>query len=269
MSTALHLGTQGWNYPAWLGGFYPERTRAADFLALYARAFDTVEVDSTFYAIPPSATVRGWAARTPEHFIFALKVPQEITHEARLRADAGLLEQFVDRARELGPKLGPLLVQLPPDFGPEELPALVDFLPTLPGDLRVAIEFRQRGWLHAGALALLREHRVAVALVDGPWIPRRWMLELVQRPTADFHYIRWMGPDRHLVDHSRVQVDRSRELTRWATALAGAPPAVRAIYGYTSNFFAGHAPASARDVQQLLGIPVTPPDALGEQFSLF
>ena len=81
----IRVGTQGWNYDAWVGPFYPEGTRAADFLTVYARAFDTVEVDSTFYAIPAVKTVRGWAQRTPANFMFSLKLPQEITHERRLR----------------------------------------------------------------------------------------------------------------------------------------------------------------------------------------
>jgi len=98
VTVTIHLGTQGWNYDAWVGPFYPDGTRAADFLTLYARAFDTVEVDSTFYAIPPERTVRGWAERTPANFRFALKLPQEMSHERRLRDVDDLLELFLDRA---------------------------------------------------------------------------------------------------------------------------------------------------------------------------
>ena len=75
------IGCQGWNYDAWVGPFYPEGTRPVDFLRVYARAFDTVEVDSTFYAIPAPRTLRDWAERVPDDFQFALKLPQEITHE--------------------------------------------------------------------------------------------------------------------------------------------------------------------------------------------
>src|SRR5947209_19135495 len=83
MTAQIRLGTQGWNYDAWVGPFYPVGTRSADYLTVYARAFDTVEVDSTFYAIPPARTIRGWFDRTPHDFVFALKLPQEITHEDR------------------------------------------------------------------------------------------------------------------------------------------------------------------------------------------
>src|SRR5687767_15752554 len=83
MPSNVRIGTQGWNYDAWVGPFYPEGSRAGDFLALYARAFNTVEVDSTFYAIPSEKVVQGWVDRTPDDFVFALKLPQEITHERR------------------------------------------------------------------------------------------------------------------------------------------------------------------------------------------
>lgn len=262
------IGTQGWNYDAWVGPFYPEGTRPVDFLRVYARAFDTVEVDSTFYAIPAPRTLRDWAERVPEDFQFALKLPQEITHENRLRNVAPALDQFFDRARELGPKLGPVLVQLGPDFGPTELPALASFLPVLPRDVRVAVEFRQRGWIHDGVLALLAEHNVALALTDARWIPRKTMLALAERPTADFLYVRWMGPDRELVDYSRVQVDRSREIESWARVLP-AITARLAVYGYFNNHFAGHSPASAREMQERLGLPAVDPAQLGEQLSLF
>jgi uncharacterized protein YecE (DUF72 family) len=269
MSNDIRIGTQGWNYDAWVGPFYPPGTRPADFLTVYARAFSTVEVDSTFYAIPAAKTVRGWAERTPPEFSFALKMPQEITHENRLRDSADLAALFFDRARELGPKLGPILMQLGPDFAPSELPALASFLPMIPRDVRVAVEFRQRGWIHDGIIALLAEHNVAVAFVDARWIPRKLMMTLAGRPTSDVAYIRWMGPNRDLVDYSRIQVDRRRELESWAAVIAALGRRVKTVYGYVNNHFAGHSPASARDLQRLLQQHPVEPDQLGEQMSLF
>lgn len=269
MNSSIRLGAQGWNYDAWVGPFYPTGTRSADYLSTYARAFDTVEVDSTFYAIPPAKTVKGWGERVPQGFRFALKLPQEITHENRLRNSQDLLALFADRARLLGDKLGPILIQLGPDFGPVELPALAGFLPMLPRDLDFAVEFRQRGWVHDGMIALLAEHRVALTLTDARWIPRKTMLALADRPTADFAYVRWMGPNRDLVDYSRIQVDRTRELAAWALVLPALAKRVRTVYGYINNHFAGHSPASLRDLQQRLGIPPVAPEDLGEQMSLF
>lgn len=269
MSATVRVGTQGWNYDAWVGPFYPVGTRSAEYLTVYARAFDTVEVDSTFYAIPPARTVRAWADRTPAEFRFALKLPQEITHENRLRDSADLAALFFDRARELGPKLGPVLMQLGPDFGPSELPALAAFLPLIPRDVRVAVEFRQRGWIHDGVIALLAEFNVALALVDARWIPRKTMLSLASRPTSDIAYLRWMGPNRDIVDYSRVQVDRTAELEKWADVIEALSARVATVYGYVNNHFAGHSPASVRTLQRLLRQRVVEPDQLGEQMSLF
>ncbi len=269
ITQSIRLGTQGWNYGSWVGPFYPDGTKTADFLSTYARGFNTVEVDSTFYAIPSVRIVRGWASRVDADFQFALKLPQQITHEHRLRGCADLAERFFTVARELGPKLGPVLIQLGPEFGPSELPAVAAFLPTLPRDIRFAIEFRQRGWIHEGLLALLTEHGVALTLVDGRWIPRRTMLLLADRPTSDFAYVRWMGQNRDIVDFSRIQVDRTREVEAWARALPALAQRVRTVYGYVNNHFAGHSPWSVRMLQHDLGLPVMDPAKLGEQLTLF
>jgi uncharacterized protein YecE (DUF72 family) len=268
MSGSVHIGTQGWNYDAWVGPFYPAHTRAADFLTVYARAFDTVEVDSTFYGMPSARTVRGWADRTPPQFRFALKMPQEVTHERRLRDCASLSAEFFDRARELGDKLAAILLQFGPDFAPTELPALAEFLPTLPRDIKFAVEFRQRGWIYDGVLALLSEHDVSLALTDGRWIPRKQVFALAERSTADLMYLRWMG-NREIVDFSRVQVDRTRELDAWADVVARLERDGRTIFGYFNNHFSGHSPASARDLQRLLHQSPIEPGQLGEQMSLF
>jgi hypothetical protein len=172
--------------------------------------------------MPSSAkTVKGGAIACRPAFALPLKLPQEITHENRLRNSADQLALFAERARLLGDKLGPILIQLGPDFAPVELPALASFLPTLPHDLDFAIEFRQRGWIHDGIIALLAEHRVALALTDARWIPRKSMLALAERPTSDVAYVRWMGPNRDLVDYSRIQVDRSRRTVELGGGPAG------------------------------------------------
>lgn len=263
------VGTQGWNYDAWVGPFYPKGTRAANFLGTYARAFRTVEVDSTFYATPPARTVEGWAGRVPDGFVFALKLPRAITHEQALEGAGVLLDEFVGRARLLSGKLGPVLIQLGPEFGPSRRRALEGFLAHLPRDLRFAVEFRQEGWLEPSVLRLLGDHGVALALADGRWAPRERLLELTESPTADFAYVRWMGPDRTIEDYSSVVVDRSHEIAEWAAALAALSARVSAVHGYFNNHFQGHSPESARMLQRLLGLrPVEPAD-LRDQAELF
>ena len=269
MADSIRLGTQGWNYDAWVGPFYPVDTRSPDYLTVYSRAFDTVEVDSTFYAIPPVKTIRGWYERTPPGFTFALKLPQEISHERRLRDASVVAEEFFDRARELYDKLGPVLIQLGPDFGPSELPALATMLPTLPRDIKFAVEFRHRGWINDGVIALLAEHGVALAITDARWIPRKQMLALAARPTAGFTYIRWMGANRDIVDYSRIQIDRTRELEQWADVLGTLSKVKVKVYGYVNNHFAGHSPQSVRELQRMLGQAWVDPESLGEQMSLF
>jgi uncharacterized protein YecE (DUF72 family) len=266
------IGTQGWNYAAWVGPLYSPGTRPAEFLPTYARAFHAVEVDSTFYAVPDARAVRAWAERTPPEFTFALKMPKEVTHERRLRDADDVVRGFLDRARQLGSKLGPILLQMGPDFAPDELPAIEKFLPTLPSDLRFAIELRQSRWMRSEVLPhlldVLARHRVALALSDGRWIPREIMLEQVERAPADFLYVRWMGPDREITDYSRVQFDRSEEMRAWSVALKCAAN-TKDIFGFFNNHFAGHSPASAREMQRLLGQQPVDPESLREQRSLF
>jgi uncharacterized protein YecE (DUF72 family) len=263
------IGTQGWNYDAWVGSFYPKATRALDYLRIYARAFRTVEVDSTFYGIPPAATVERWAERVPDGFLFAPKMPQTVTHERKLRDAEDVLDAFTARVRLLGRKLGPVLVQLSPDFGPDHRSTLERFLARLPSDLRFAVEFRQPEWIEPSLLRLLADHRVALALVDGRWLPRDLMLELTKSPTADFAYIRWMGPDRVIEDYSRVVVDRDHEIAEWAIGLMDLAERVSAVHGYVNNHYQGHSPASARALQRLVGQSPVEPGSLTEQVELF
>jgi len=266
------LGTQGWNYPAWAGPFYPRAARAADFLTLYAKQFGTVEVDSTFYAVPSAATIDSWVRRTPASFRFALKFPRAATHDDRLAGaiSRSTREVFAQRARGLGTRLGPVLLQLGPDFGPAGRGHLDAFLAEWPKDLRVAVEFRDPAWLATDAIEALAARGIATALTDSPHVPLDAMLGVVERASAglDFAYVRWLG-SREITDYSRVQVDRMKELTRWAEAL---PPLVDRgvdVYGYVNNHYAGHSPASVRAFMELVGIDPPDPGELEPQGSLF
>jgi len=271
VSAAVLLGTQGWNYSDWVGPFYPPGTRAADMLRVYARAFPTVEVDATFYAVPAEPVVRSWRERVPDGFVFALKVPQEITHEKRLIGVEQLLHRFCGRASVLGTTVGPLLLQLSPEFHPTwaNRDVLRAFLELLPIRFRWAMEFRHPGWLDAETLELLRTYKVALVLADSRWIKRGMVLELAIEPTADFAYVRWMAAQRRLTDFSRVQIERETELAVWRQALEALASRVQVVYGYFNNQFQGHSPASARAMQQLLGQAVVTPELLQEQAELF
>ncbi|HEX8177722.1 MAG TPA: DUF72 domain-containing protein [Pyrinomonadaceae bacterium] len=274
----VRVGCQGWNYEDWVSGaagsrpvFYPRGTRAPEMLEIYARAFETVEVDSTFYAIPSAQAVSAWAKRTPDGFTFSLKLPQEITHARSLGSGSTiLLEEFSARVRALGSRLGVILIQMPPQFEltTENAHALREFLQQLPKDIRFSIEFRHPGWMRRRVADLLARHRVALALTEGQWIERSLMLQFIEWPAADFAYIRWMG-ERDLVSFDRVQRMRDRNLQSWHETIAKIRARTSEVFAYFSNFYEGHAPASANKLKRLLGQETVEASSLDDQPSLF
>jgi uncharacterized protein YecE (DUF72 family) len=274
----VYVGCQGWNYEDWVSGaagslpvFYPRGTRPTEMLETYARAFETVEVDSTFYAIPSAQAIAAWAKRTPDGFTLSLKLPQEITHTRSLRSGSVmLLEEFSARVRALGTRLGVILIQLPPQFEltTENAHALREFLPELPRDMRFSIEFRHPSWMRRHVTDLLSKYNVALALTDGPWIERAEMAAFIQRPTADFAYIRWMG-ERDLVRFDRIQRARDKNLRSWHEKISELRARTSQVFAYFSNFYEGHAPASANKLKRLLGQETIEASSLEDQPSLF
>lgn len=262
----VRVGTQGWSYGHWAGLFYPTGTRSADWLELYSRAFDIVEVDSTFYGAPPPDRFRGWAERTPDGFTFTLKMPGEVTHQARLRDDR-LALRFCEDARALGPKLGTILIQMPPDFGPDQSHAVAAFLPRLPRDLSFAIEFRDPAWFRPGALDLLDHTDVALAVSVGPWLGEPEARAMADRIRGSLLYLRWLGTPRRQAELGDVVAKRDRELVVWADRIRGLD--VAEVYAFFNNDYQGHSPASARRLQALLGQPTVAPDQLSPQTELF
>jgi uncharacterized protein YecE (DUF72 family) len=253
-------GTSSFTASGWEGVFYPKGMRSADYLAFYAEHFHTVEVDSTFYGCPSARTVNNWAARTPEGFVFSVKVPQVITHEkALLNCDADL-NQFLDTMNILGPKLGPIVFQFPffdrSIFRDrhEFLDRLVPFVTKLPESHRFAIEMRNRSWLDAEFANLLRDHKIALALQDRSWMPNP--VEPKFDPiTADWTYIRWLG-DRKQIEAmtetwDKVVTDRTEELISWVDFCYQVKKRGVLIYAYANNHYAGHAPATIKQFQEL------------------
>jgi len=137
----LYVGTSGFSYPTWRGGFYPEGSKPADFLHLYAERLPSVELNATFYQLPSEEQMRSWAGRTPPEFRFAVKMSRRITHFGRLE----LVGTFCERARVLGERLGPVLCQLPPTR-PRDDGLLRLLLDSLDPELEVAFEFRHESW---------------------------------------------------------------------------------------------------------------------------
>jgi uncharacterized protein YecE (DUF72 family) len=271
VTAPILLGTQGWNDPSWVGPFYPRGAKAGELLGLYSRAFATVELDSTFYTIPAEPVVAAWKEQTPPGFVFSLRVPQDITHEKRFVDVEQRLTRFLRRVSGLEDRLGPLLIQVSPDFRATEATrqVLAGFIGSLSRSFRWAIEFRQPQWLSPETLDLLRSGNVALALAEGRWIKRGVLLDLALEPTADFVYLRWSGTVRKSAELVRLPTDRTRELGVWAEAIKGMAERVGAVYGYFGDGFQGHAPGSARQMQQLLGMAPVEPAMLREQAELF
>jgi uncharacterized protein YecE (DUF72 family) len=184
----LYAGTSGYSYKPWKGKFYPKDLPDRQMLAYYGEHFDTVEINNTFYGLPTSAAVRGWAKDVGGEFRFALKAPQQITHRQRLRDADEAAAQFLAVAKSLGKRLGPILFQLPPNF-PKDLPRLRAFLKLLPRR-RVAFEFRHASWFDDEVFALLRDRRVALCIADD-----ENDLEVPFAATTDWGYLRLRRPD--------------------------------------------------------------------------
>ena len=161
----LHVGTSGYNFPEWKGTFYPAKIKPPEMLPYYAGRLSTVEINYTFYRMPTAKTVAGWNAAVPDGFTFVLKTPQRITHIARLRDVDDPLRFFTETVRPLGPKLGPILVQLPPNFK-QDLARLKDFLTLFPADLRCAFEFRNASWFADATYEALRAANAALCVAD-------------------------------------------------------------------------------------------------------
>ena len=265
MKPGIYIGTQGFSYPDWIGSFYPPGSRQEDYLPFYAQVFDTVELDTTFYHPPRASVVRSWARHTPETFRFAAKVPQRITHDARLSQMGEHLSEFFKALEPLGNRLGPLLVQMPAEFirEPDTVGLLDRFLSVTPSAVKLAVEFRHASWHVAATVELLRRHRAALAWTEWRELPS--FTEL----TTDFLYLRWLGDRRELVRYDRVQIDRRDAFDRWQADLNRVMPEVREIYGYFNNHWAGHSPASANEMKRRLGLMTVEPRQEWPQRELF
>jgi uncharacterized protein YecE (DUF72 family) len=159
------IGTSGFSYDAWKGSFYPEKMAAKDMLRYYAERFPTVEINNTFYRMPKAALLEGWAEQVPESFRFVIKAPQKITHIARLKECGELLSYLYRVTASLGPRLGPLLFQLPPNFK-RDVPRLEAFIADMPERRRVAFEFRHASWFDDETYAALKKHGAALCVAD-------------------------------------------------------------------------------------------------------
>jgi len=166
----LYLGCPIWSFKGWVGNFYPEGTKPADFLREYARRLTTIEGNTTFYAVPAQKTLAQWVAQTPETFRFCPKVPRTISHAGKLAEHLDEAFGFVEVMSQLGGRLGPMFLQLPPRYPPGLFADLKAFLTEWPGEARLAVEVRHLEWFdapHNDSLNhLLSDHHMARVVID-------------------------------------------------------------------------------------------------------
>ena len=229
----LRIGCSGWNYKSWSGRFYPADLPPSEWLAFYLRHFDTVETNATFYRLPARDTFAGWQAQTPDGFVMAIKASRYLTHLKRLLDPEEPVARLFERAAGLGPRLGPVLYQLPSSltFDPRRLARVLGALPrelVLDGGGRLPLqhvfEFRDPSWYVAETFTLLQEHGAALCLHDmagsavgGPAV-------------GPFTYVRFHGAVGKYVGSYGDDV-----LSGWARRLAAEWRQGRDVYAYFNN----------------------------------
>ena len=236
MSVQYYIGTSGWHYDHWRSLFYPPELSKDKWLEFYARHFATVEINNSFYRLPSEAAFANWYRSAPAGFVFAVKVSRYITHIKRLKESAEPLKKFIDRARGLGEKLGPLLYQLPPNMRRND-ERLESFLSILSRDQKHVFEFRHRSWFDGEVLQTLHNYSAGLCLYNMP----NFTTPVVA--TADFGYIRFHGKEGL---YSSSYSDA--ELAEWARKLADLARDLKAMYIYFNNDVEAYAVKNAMTI---------------------
>jgi uncharacterized protein YecE (DUF72 family) len=249
------IGCSSWTSDAWWDRVYPKHLKDGDRLAWYAKLWDTVEVDSTYYRDPGPFLFRRWASVTPDGFLFALKFPRDLL-DPKKRSDQGKITEFLSNAVLLGPKLGPILLQFPPWVKPGRASGfLEDVLAALDPRLRYAVELRDAGWFSGETFVALQrslaDRRVALA-----WSYLTYV-EVPAAITSDFVYLRFIG-DHDTIPaetHGEIRVDHSTEIRTWAGRFRDALRAnAQEGFAFFNNHFEGMAPASVNRFRVELGM---------------
>jgi uncharacterized protein YecE (DUF72 family) len=272
---SISIGTSSWLFDGWRGVFYPEGLAKSDYLAYYATQFPTVEVNTSFYAIPAPGTLINWVETAPEGFTFALKFPRAISHDKRVVNATEESLAFLDALRSLGGAAAPAFLQLPPQLTRKSqgkaLADYLDWLAVQAPDLRIAVEVRAADLMTGAFAAYVAERGFALVLAARKGQPDLYdiWLELVQAgKAAPFAFIRWIGDDRNGPQGDKeIQEPRDGELATWAQRLAVLVGQGVDVFGYVHNPYEGHSPATVRRLQTLLAqhisLPAWPPDGAG------
>lgn len=240
MRAPIRIGTSGWEYPHWVGSFYPRDLARDRRLEFYADRFDTVELNNSFYRLPDADVFSRWAQRVPEQFAFAVKASRYLTHLRRLREPDEPLQRLWSRADRLGTHLGPMLYQMPPRWRPN-YDRLAGFLASVPHGRPQAIEIRDRRWYGARLTGMLAHAGVAMCIHDMP----------ESRPAPErvgpFAYVRFHGAGERYGGAYSAQ-----RLTAWAGRMAAWSEQGWPVWAYFNNDIGGHAIRDAERLRSLL-----------------
>jgi uncharacterized protein YecE (DUF72 family) len=235
-----HIGTSGWHYKHWKGNFYPEKFPHGDMLVSYARRLDTVEINNSFYRLPPHEVVKSWVQQTPEHFLFAVKASRYITHNKKLLDPEESSFKFLEMAKVFGKKLGPILFQLPPKWLVNQ-ERLAEFLATLPRRRQYVFELRNPTWHTPEIYQLLRRYNSAMCIYEIAGF------QSPEEVTADFVYVRLHGPGKAY--QGKYSADT---LKTWAGKSAAWRAEGRTVYFYFDNDQAGYAAENAMELKKIV-----------------
>jgi uncharacterized protein YecE (DUF72 family) len=238
----MRIGTSGWHYDHWRGRFYPETLAKSKWFEHYARHFDTVEINNTFYRLPKTSTVESWRAKAPPGFLYVVKANRYITHIKRLKDTAEQVRRFFDVVGLFEDTLGPVLYQLPPSLH-KDLGLLGDFLHLLPQRPKAVFEFRHESWYAQDTFDLLHERGVALCVHDmtGRESPRV--------VTGETVYVRFHGTSgRYAGNYPDAMLEE------WARWLQDQAATAGAVYAYFNNDVAGHAIHNATTLKRILGV---------------
>ena len=235
------IGTSGFSYAHWRGLFYPRNLRTKDWLPFYMKQFDTVEINSTFYRLPEKEAFMHWESAAPEGFVYAVKAGRFITHLKKLKEPGKSLKVFMERASFLKDTLGPILFQLPPNWG-RNTERLEEFVESLPPSRRFAFEFRDSSWFNEEVYAILRKRGIALCIYH--------MVDFTTpfEVTAPFVYLRFHG--RGALYGGRYSRSFLRE---WADLIRGYLKKGLDVYAYFNNDEAAYAAVNAKELREMAG----------------
>ncbi len=239
--TKLFIGASGWSYGDWEDGvFYPKKLPKTDQLIFYAKNFKTVELNVSFYHLMSAKTFQNWRQKTPQNFVFAVKASRFITHIKKLKDANEPWKNFINNAKYLEEKLGPILFQLPPKWK-RNSDRLENFVKILPDHYKYVFEFREKTWFCDEIYKILNKKNIALCFSDSPSFP------FEEKITASFIYIRFHGPGSLYNSYYS-----KKQLKNWAEKIKKYLSDGLDVYGYFNNDTCGYATKNAKELIELL-----------------